>query len=88
MSLWHWILSILFAVVADEEAARCFAAVSASYASIAPADVPPSPPGPSPDSDKCCPECNGTGWVTRDGVIRTPCDCPPSCKCKQGEMWK
>lgn len=86
--IWNFIVWMLSLAVADVETARCYAAVSAAYASLAVRDEVKPEPQPEPAPGKCCSECGGTGWVTRDGVIRTPCDCPPSCKCKAGEKFK
>lgn len=33
-------------------------------------------------SKECCGECKGTGVITHGDGHKTPCPCPPDCKCK------
>lgn len=32
---------------------------------------------------ECCGACQGTGLITHGDGHKTPCPCPPDCKCKQ-----
>jgi hypothetical protein len=38
-------------------------------------------PGPKPDGE-CCSQCEN-GWITHGDGHRTPCPCPPTCRCKR-----
>lgn len=42
-------------------------------------------PSPTPDPDECCGECQN-GWITHGDGHRTPCPCPPTCKCKRASQ--
>lgn len=48
----------------------------------------PAPePTPSPKPDECCGQCQN-GWITHGDGHRTPCPCPPTCKCKTASVQK
>lgn len=35
-----------------------------------------------PVKSECCGLCNGTGVITHGDGHKTPCSCPPDCKCR------
>jgi hypothetical protein len=39
-------------------------------------------PQPGPQPDECCSQCEN-GWITHGDGHRTPCPCPPTCRCKR-----
>ena len=84
MSIWEIILAFLASLSAepgavDLEHPRAAAACQAAYASMA---VDVAPPAPAPKPGECCSDCKGTGFITHGDGHRTPCPCPPTCKCK------
>lgn len=84
--MWEWLLAWLTWLSADphaidREAPRASAAVAVAYAGFAPERAPePRPEPPRPD---CCSDCGGKGYIVHGDGHRTPCPCPPTCKCKR-----
>lgn len=83
--MWRSLLAFLASLTADpvavdREAPRAAGAVAAAYATLA-NEPPPAPTPPKPG--ECCSGCKGTGFITHGDGHRTPCPCPPSCKCKK-----
>lgn len=64
----------------DREAPRASGAVSVAYAATA-VDAAPQPT-PEPPRPGCCTDCGGKGVIVHGDGHRTPCPCPPSCRCK------
>jgi len=85
MDFLVWLLSLVSPAAAaiDAENARCAACVSVAYAVAATPTPPlPAPTPPAPKPGECCAECKGTGFVVHGDGHKTPCPCPPTCKCK------
>ena len=86
--IWRVILAWLTAVSVDttaaqREAPRASAAVLCARASMLTGAVPGPQPAPVPNpKPECCGECKGTGYITHGDGHKTPCPCPPGCKCK------
>lgn len=69
----------------DAEPPKAAAAVAVARASMT-RDTPAPTPTPTPDDDdKCCSDCGGTGEITQPDGHVTPCPCPVTCPCKQGQ---
>jgi hypothetical protein len=84
--MWRSFLAFLASLAAepaaiDQEQPRAAAAVAVAYAGFA---VEAPAPAPTPAPGKCCSDCGGKGYITHGDGHRTPCPCPPSCKCKGG----
>lgn len=83
MDFLAWLIAFVApaAVTMDVENARAAACVSVAYAVVGTPAAPPPPPAP-PKPGECCGACNGTGSITHGDGHRTPCPCPPTCRCK------
>ena len=42
-------------------------------------------PKPEPKPGDCCGRCQN-GWITHGDGHRTPCPCPPTCRCKKASQ--
>ena len=69
----------------DVEHPKAAAAVAVARASMA-TQTPPAPTPKPVDPDACCGDCGGRGYIVQPDGHRTACPCPPSCKCKAGEV--
>lgn len=85
-SNWAWLVAFVAGCavatvppppVEGDLAARAAVAVLRSRTAPAPT------PGPKPDD--CCGQCVN-GWITHGDGHRTPCPCPPTCRCKRASQ--
>ena len=60
-------------------------ATGAALAVLRSRTAPAPDPTPGPKPDECCGECEN-GWITHGDGHRTPCPCPPTCKCKRASQ--
>lgn len=88
--IYRWLISWLVWLSADPaaldvERPRAAAAIAAASASLASGSAPaPAPsPTPAPKPEKCCGECNGSGFLVMPDGHRVPCPCPADCPCKK-----
>jgi hypothetical protein len=82
--MWQWLMAFLVWLSADphavdREAPRAAGAVAVAYAQFATDAAPQPAPTPKPS---CCEDCGGKGSMVHGDGHKTPCPCPPTCRCK------
>lgn len=83
----RWLIAILTwladdGVPLDVEAMHSYSAVAASYAAFAPVAVEPDD-SDDEDSEGCCQECGGKGYIVMPDGHKVACPCPDDCECKR-----